>query len=393
MIRLASAALLMAVGLAAGGCATARLDRARADLFAGTPSAAVSDFPDLPADGDLNALLFRLERAAIRQANGDHEAAVADFLACAERVEKLDYYSLSQGAASLTLTDLARAYKGMPYERVLMHTLAAHSYLAMGNVTDAGVEARNIVARLSRDLDGYPDDAYSHYVAAMCLEATGDGDGAAIEYRAASALLSAVAIDERTGRFTDTSTNGVAVVPAPTPASSQELVCLVGIGSLGPASVDMPDRVYYPVRPGFARWGTSPPDVEIYLDGRLAGRGVLMTDVSRLYRETQRREALAKVAKTVTRIAVKEIAATQVSKRNEGLGFLLWLALFALEQEDLRRWETLPLWLVAARVPAPATYREVRLVFRQNGVLLYEQTAPAPPARTARLRILATRVL
>jgi len=391
MIRPASAALLLAVSLAAGGCATARLDRARSDLFAGSPSAAVASFPDLPPKGNLNSLLFRLERASIRQASGDHEGAVADFLACADLVEKLDYYSVSQGAASLTLTDWARAYKGMPYERVLLHTLAAHSYLALGNVGDAGVEARNIVALLSRDRDGYPDDAYSRYLAAACLEATGDDDGAAIEYRAASGLLSGMGVDERTGRFTIVSTNppiGVTATPA-----SPELVCLVGIGSIGPVSVDMPNRTYKASRPGFARWGLAPPELDIYVDGKLVGHGVLMTDVSRLFQDTQRREAAKKIAKTVTRIAVKEITAVQVSKRNEGLGLLLWLALFAMEQEDVRRWETLPLWLVAARVPAPATYREVRLVFRQNGVTICEQTHPAPPARAGRLRFLTTRAL
>jgi hypothetical protein len=393
MIRLASGALLMAVSLLASGCATAHLDRARSDLFSGTPSAAIANFPDLPGDQDLNALLFRLERASIRQTNGDHPGAVADFLACAGLVEKYDYYSLSQGAASLALTDLARTYKGMPYERVLLHTLAAHSYLAMGNVSDAGVEARNIVARLSRDLDGYPDDAYSRYLAAACLEATGDGDGAVIEYRAVSRLLDGVAIDERTGRFTGVSTNGTAAVPATAPVSIHEMVCLIAIGSLGPAAADRPDRAYAPARPGFARWGPAPPDVEVHVNGALAGRAVLLTDVSRLYRETQRREAAMKVAKTATRVAIKEIAATQVSKRNEGLGLLLWLALFALEQEDLRRWETLPLWLVAARVPAPPACREVRLIFRQNGALVHEQALPAPPARAGRLHLLATRVL
>ena len=104
--------------------------------------------------GDNNRILYLIERGMMRQAEGDYAGSVRDWQAAADKMEELDYYSLSKGAASWVANDQAKAYRGMPFEQILMHAYAAQSYFAMGKWEDAAVEGRNIVAKLE-NLNGF----------------------------------------------------------------------------------------------------------------------------------------------------------------------------------------------------------------------------------------------
>ena len=82
---------------------------------------------------------------------------------------------------------------------------------------------------------------------------------------------------------------------------------------------------------------------------------------------TQKKQMLAKAAKTSIRVAIKYGVSEFLRQQNEALGFLAFLLLFSTEQPDWRRWETLPLWLGVARVACPAELEQVTVVFSNSG--------------------------
>lgn len=386
----AGAFLCLAVLFLATGCASVSLDRARSRFSARDAGAALAAMPEEPSDRRTDSLLFLLERATILQANGRYAESAAEFLRASAVQDRLRIGSISRSSASMIINDMTKAFTGAPFEQVLLHAFAAKNYLAMGQPDDAAVEARNILDRLSGDLDGYPDDPYARYLAAVCLELTGDADNASIEYRKSSELSATANIDPVTGRLGHARRSAKPphanndASPAAPQDSRRELVCFVGIGVVGPAHGGGSRG---------ERWGPH-PYADVYINGALAGKSVTLTDTRRMHAATAARTAAAKAAKTVVRTGLKFAAANAVGQRNEGLGALLWLLLFGMEVEDTRRWETLPLWLQVARVKCPEKVAEVRVVFRRaDGTIVEEQALRPPFASSPRLTVTFTRAL
>jgi hypothetical protein len=242
----------------------------------------------------------------------------------------------------------------------------------MGLWDDAAVEARRIAKSLD-NLDGFPDDPYSRYVAGFCFEMLDEPADAAIEYGKVAQLLPALGIDPATGRIGG---------PAATNAEN-ELVCFVLVGRLaGPGAAA-----------ANTRWGPA-PYAEFYADGRFLGRSHPLTNVRHLMTLTQRKEAAMKTAKTVTRIIVKDQVAHAVSDHNEILGALTWLALFAMEQPDTRQWESLPLHLGVARVRCPPDLKSYTVTIKNSsGVAVEQRSVTAPISRHGNTRFSFLRAL
>ncbi|MDR4474162.1 MAG: hypothetical protein MRJ92_16460, partial [Nitrospira sp.] len=78
-----------------------------------------------------------------------------------------------------------------PYEHVMINVVKALNYAAMGQLTEAVVEARQIDHRLNvlsdsaKDKDGYREDAFARYLTGVLYESTGDLNNAFIAYRKA----------------------------------------------------------------------------------------------------------------------------------------------------------------------------------------------------------------
>lgn len=339
------------------GCAVPRLDSARGAFYAGRASQAIAHLADVPAD-PTDRVLFLMERGLMAQGLGEYERSTIDLLRAAQEAERLDYYSLTRGTASFLINDRTLAYRGKPYERTLLHAFAAKNFLARGLWDDAAVEARCIIDRLEH-LDGFPDDPYSRYLAACCLAWSGDSEGAAFQFRKVTEQIREPTVDPVTGRFGPMT-------------GEAELVCFVLIGR-GPGGNVSPAAN--------ARWGPS-PYAEIYAGTERLGRSYSFISTWDLAAATQRRLAMRQALKTGTRIVVKDTLAHVVERRNEELGALVWLMLFALEQPDTRAWESLPAWLQVARVSCPRDLSEYRIVFRSaSGTALREKTVNRPFVR------------
>lgn len=336
------------------GCSTTNLVKSRQQFYAGHYDVADETLQNEESAGN-NSTLFYMERATIRQQRGDFDGSNRDFLAASDNIERLETYSVSKGGASLLVNDQVQDFRGVPFERTLVHAFAAKNYLALYDWDDAAVEARRIIISLNEDTRGdYPEDAYSRYMAGFCLEMIDDPSNAALQYSKADALRPDLKIDPKSGRL------GTEEEP-PTPLKlgqgrRRELVCFVLLGRAprGTQRINTPKE-------------SSQPYAEIYANGKLLGRSYTLSNTAELYYKTDQVAALKTVAKTGTRIAIKEGLAQAVenNSKNDALGDLVRFVLIGLlEQPDVRRWETLPRYLQVARVQLPDDAETFDVVFK-----------------------------
>lgn len=350
------------------GCTGPNLNAARENFYLGRLDRAEASLSTLP-EAHTDRGLFLMERGMVRQLQGSYTNSAQDWLDALDAIEELDTYSLTRGIASLAINDSVQGFRGWPYERTLIHAFAAKSYIALGLWDDAAVEARRLVARRENEsLRGFPEDPYSVYLSAVCFQMIGDDQGAAFEYRMADRLMPDMEIDAHTGRF---SAPGAAA-PRAANAGEAELICFVGLGR----------SPRYASKRGDSRGGTFEPYVELYAGGTRLGRSYTFASTPQLMAETEKQLALLTIAKTAGRIALKEMAAEAVERKDKFLGELTRLVLFAAEAPNNRRWETLPRYLQVARVKCPKELRAYDVVFRAHtGAALERQTVTAPLIR------------
>jgi uncharacterized protein len=358
------------------GCASASLDHARRNFYAGRFEQAGHNLSDARIPRKERAL-FLMERGTIRQSQGAYADSARDLIEAASLLEAAEAYSVTKDTATIVINDSVADFRGFPFERTLLHTFTAMDHLADGSWDNAAVEARQIIKSLAPEVRGqYPEDAYSRYVAGLCLELIGDRSNMSLQYREADKLLKTASVDPATGRLSSRLTNSIPPEstggPAGTaaPAGDAELVCLVLSGGV---SADMA----FPPSPFGHVYG------EIYVDGKYAGRSWTLADTADLSFTTEEMQAARKVAKTVARVAAKETIAHSIEKNDEFLGGLARLILIGLlEQPDLRRWETLPRGLGVARVPCPEHLTRFDVVFRaSDGTVTSRMTVEKPLAR------------
>lgn len=352
------------------GCSTP-LAGARQYFYAGRlpqAEAALTNVVPRPKD----KVLFLMERGTIRGQRGEYADSSKDYIAAADEIDRLWTISASKGAASLVINDTVQDFRGAPFERTLLEAFNAQNFLAQGDWDNAAVGARRIIRSLEPDRRGdYPEDAYSRYLAGFCLAMIDDDSNAALQYRKANDLAQHVAIDPLTGRLsyklpTKATTNIVKNAEAPLMPPSQpvhagpntsELVCFVLTGRAPPGDANA----------GLIAAFSIPMFAEIRYHGQLLGRSYVLADTGDLARLTAEKAALGQAIKTGIRVAIKAALSYWAEQNHEGLGVPLFMLLMALEEPDVRRWETLPQQLQVARVPCPPDLKEFDVVFRTSG--------------------------
>jgi len=359
-LRLATVVLL---AVALGGCVSSGVDQARRQFYAGRLSEAGESLAELDDDDGKDRVLLLMERGMIKHTDGDHASAVRDWLDAITRIQQLDYVSLSEKTASMVINDRTETYTGRPYERALLHAFIAKSYFALGQWREAAVEAR-LIADGFENLNDFPDDAYSRYIAGLAFELIRDLNGSRIEYGRADELTPLLRINPASGNIAPTNTPRADI---PRTIGSHELICLISIGRTPPYPASR-QSIHN------TNWGLN-PYAEIIHDGKILGRSYTLNTTGNLAALTEKRIAAIKAAKTVTRLVIKDSIADAVADNNLLLGEVLRLLLFALEMPDTRQWETLPQWLQVARVPCPPDLDTAEVVLRNaSGRILRRAT-------------------
>ncbi len=305
------------------------LDLARRNFTSGALIEADQNLASLPNDGD--RILYLMERGMIRHIRHDYTNSTSDWLEAVKLETQLETHSATKAGASMIVNDSLLSFRGYPYERTFLHVFLAKNYLARGLWEDAAVEARNIARRLQH-LDGFPDDALSHYITAFCFELCGDYSNATRQYLETAKLVPHLGLDSKTGRFM-----------APLQQNGSELVCFIDLD---------------------ARNGILPDFAEIHAEGQLLGTSRTLSTLFDLESASRQRMNARRTAKALTRIALKESLALYASSKDHDLGGLVWLLLFSMEKEDVRHWETLPRKMAVARVPCPDTLSGCDVVFK-----------------------------
>ncbi len=370
--RLKLLAILLLMGMCAG-CATTPLERARHDFYSGRAVRAEADLAALP-DENKDRVLFLMERGMVRQSLGKYEESAADWRSAAELIELLETYSISRGAASLLSNDRVLSFRGKPFERTLLFTFLAVNYLAMHDWDYASICARNIIQHLE-NLDGFPDIAFSRYMAGFCLDLIDDTGNAALQYRTASGLLADIEIDENTGALSPAEEGNSAGFQKKEDASF-EFVCFTVMGR---AYCEGEETGHFPTESAVA---------EFYQDDVYLGRSYEFDRVDSLAQKTAEQIALQQVVKEISRVALKETISQTIEQQNELLGFLTRLTLFALEAPDTRRWETLPMRLQIARLPCARPVTNYTVIFKDSyGNTLHTKTVTSPITRRGNIFI------
>ena len=134
--------------------------------------------------GDLNSVLFHLDRAVVLHDLERYEESDRELDAAEMRLDELYTQDLSKSAARYFVHDATEDYRGAPYVRTLLHIYRALNRLYMGQSDEAAVEARKVSLFLTElrekhDLKlSYSDDAFAHLLSALALEDAGEPDNA-----------------------------------------------------------------------------------------------------------------------------------------------------------------------------------------------------------------------
>lgn len=357
------------------GCATATLPRARKHYYRGDFDRASTTLTENRTPSR-DTVLVLMERGMIHHTWGQHDLAIHNWLDAADLIRELDYVRISEQASSLLINDRTQTYTGWPYERALLHAFTAKSYFMLQQWREAAVEAR-LIADGFMDLNGFPDDPYTRYVAGLAFEFIRDYNGSRIEYTQADELLSSLTIDPTSGSI------AASEEASPPPRGSHEFICLIAIGrapSLWDSALADP------------AWGTA-PYAEIVHQGEVLGRSYTLNTTTELAIQTEKRIAAIQTAKTVTRIILKDSVATAVADNHPFLGEALRLLLFAIEMPDTRHWATLPRWLQVARVVHPPDAEDFDVVFRRtDGSEIRRVSVKATQLSESRLSVATVRI-
>ncbi|HMO50356.1 MAG TPA: hypothetical protein PKE26_08200 [Kiritimatiellia bacterium] len=364
------------------GCATPTLDRARQDYHSGRFDEAARRLESKKTP-ERDRVLVMMERGMSRQAAGDFEGSSRDFIDAFTEIDRMTAISLTRDTGSMVINDQVQEFRGAPFERTLLHSFTAKNHLMLSNWENAAVEARRIIQSLAPEIKkDYPEDAYSRYMAGFCLSLIGDWSNAALQYRLAQQHLPHLLIDERTGVISPGTNQTTAARYADAGQGPRELVVFVLVGRSPRGEELLNPR--YPLRaPGYA---------EIVVDGQTVGRSYALADTIDLAFTTKEKDAFKETAKTISRIAAKEVIAYQIDKENELLGALFRIIMIGvLEQPDVRRWETLPRSLQVARVPLPETPETIEVLFRTGSAANRRLTLPSELPRNGRTSIYVVR--
>jgi hypothetical protein len=418
------------------------IDQAAADIDALVARAeagrrtAVADYP-----------LLLLERASVYQMLGDHERAVADFSDADGMLEVLDLTRDPGGqAANYLWSDSRSLYRTPVYEKLMVNVCALASYLHMGDMVGARVEARRIQVMADylnneERTAGHPVIAIAWYLAGIAMEMADERPDALRFYLDAWAIADLPGLPEALVRMADGTpfrTNSdvlrareaIGLGPDdPVPGANESEVITIAMTGLPPIR----QAVVLPIGVAIAAFRADAssnyqlsPEQQASL-GRAIAEDLLTTvnfpelvthanPIQRLslsvggYRQTLDRlgdiedfaiqewerqrpgMAFAAITRALVRIAAREViqGVTRAADNGNGvaqtLGFIASLAaqgaMAAADRPDTRSWTFMPASIWIERVNVPAGEHTLRLTGSGGSGFEYQQAITVPDGGT-----------
>ena len=333
---------------------------------------------------DLNEddVLASLNKGMLRRMTGDYRASNQIFEIAKQRMESLYGISITDTAASMTINDAMRAYKGDRYEQVLLHAYMAMNYLQLGELDSARVEMLQADVKMMEWGEQPEEDPFVRYFAGMIYEALGEDDQALVSYRKARDVYVATRDKQRLDvplmlkkdllrllagqglwdeyRAMKSEFGLEDHQPVELGDNAGGLVVLLSSG-LAPIRTETSIMTYSAevqanVRIAFPVYETDP---------RPANRARLKIRSKRIDLETvENIDGIARAAldakmplvmtRAIARAVIKYQSQKKANEQDALAGFLLTVTNLATERADTRSWTTLPREIQMARVMLPA---------------------------------------
>jgi hypothetical protein len=381
--------LLVLLAFYLGGCATYSQQAVtmRDNLLAGR-----ADLARIVAekeDEDQDDVLASLNKGMLRRMTDDYAGSNRMFESAKQRIESLYGLSVTDTAASLTINDAVRDYKGDRYEQILLHAYMAMNYLQLGELGSARVEMLQADVKMMEWGQQPDEDPFVRYLAGIIFEALGEKDQALVSYRKAmnayratsnvqyldvpvmlkKDLLRLLADQELWDEYRRLKTEfGLASFkPAKLNGNFGELIVIVNNG-LAPirtetAIMTFSAEVQSNVRVAFPVYASGPtPANRSRL--RISNRTYELETVENI--DSLARQALDEdmpliMTRAIARAVVKYQSQKSVNEQHALAGFLLTVTNLATERADTRSWTTLPKEIQMTRVILPPGQHDVSI--------------------------------
>jgi hypothetical protein len=332
--------------------------------------------------------LHNLNKGTLLRMQGRFAESNDQFDAAKSLMEKLNAISVTEQAASVSVSDTMKAYEGLPNEQLMVYAFEALNYLQMGDADGAAVEARQfdvkqgLIAAKNKGVK-YLSGAFVRYLNGMVYEAVGESDSARIEMQKA---LEGYKLQNASFPVPRALKDDLSRLNAGKPAASE--VTFVLHNGLGPSVDENNIRVANPAPgpngpamfslavPRYSKRSVPVARVELRAGARTATSEVV-EDINEIAEKSFNDRLPLIIARGVARLVVKNVASQEAKKKMEGnpYGALLKLgadiAVNASERADTRSWSLIPGNILMARLPLPAgSYDLSATYYDANGRIL-----------------------
>ena len=334
-------------------------------------------------------VLASLNKGMLRRMTGDYAGSNRIFEIAKQNMESLYGISITDAAASVTINDAVRDYKGDRYEQVLVHAYMAMNYLQLGELDAARVEMLQADVKMMEWGEQPDEDPFVRYFSGMIFEALGEEDQALVAYRKAGNIYASTSAAQSVGvpdllkrdllrllaqqglrdeynklkaRF-----DLAGFTPKKVKGNVGELIVILNNG-LAPIRTETAIMTYSPevqgnVRVAFPIYESSPKPVHRARLQVRKKRVELETveDIDSLAREALDQDMPLVMARALARAVVKYQSQKNAQEQSPLAGFLLTVTNLATERADTRSWTTLPQEIQLARVQLPAGQQQVSI--------------------------------
>ena len=355
------------------GCASTGFSHSRNLFYRGELEKAEAMMEATRGAKGRNRLLFLMERGLIYHTNEKYEKSNRDLLEAARHAEELEMISVTEHAGSFLSSDLVLRYRGEPFERVLLHTYSAISFLKLRKWEDALVECKRALKKLYRSPvpEGQP---FTNYLAGVCYEIMGDYDDARIEYEKVKKAHPEIPFLKND---IERVSAGRGIAP------KGELICFTQIGK---SPMKLPIEFFIPpdkrfIIPEYHPRSSLCEKAVVLVSAAGAAATVsgrkcyLLTDLDALAKKTLGGRMEKEIAREIARLAIKEIVSREVAEQSsEAAGVAARIVFMLAESGDTRSWQTLPARLEVARLLLDPGEYQVRIQFLDADNVLIDES-------------------
>lgn len=319
-------------------------------------------------------LVYLLDYATALQISGQYSESNKYFQMADKLADIQDYTSLSLESGSFLFGEELVQYKGEDFEIILINAMTAINYLNLGKLDEAMVEVRRLNEKLRRfRLEAkrkFTDNALAIYLSAIIYEANKNWDDAAIAYEQVYQIAPHYsplredlirsnmkakrwdAVKKWKGLFSD--------VDEKKDWKDSKLgeVIIIYQQGWGPKKDFRHDNFRYPamypiwsqklsIQPQLLNTNESNQNSKASLDNielngsRFRGDETLFS-VEKIAIASLQDQYASLIARRIGGAVVKEVVAHQIRQKNELMGDLALIAMYASDRADLRQWSTLP---------------------------------------------------